>query len=415
MTEDHKDRAHSEVMGGSTAGRIIACPGSWALAKTLPEPETSSYAEEGTSLHEAVASLLDSDEVLTPDSLIGMEFNGLVIDQGQVVEAIIPALDALDEYIEEIEEQDGSPFSFVVEQRVDMPGIAESYGSADLVGCTAKRSVVLDWKFGAGVPVSAVELAQGKYYGRASMNTLTDFFPKNERPDWRVDIVVCQPRLGVFDVWPTTVGALKAFQSTCVTAVSQAKSADPSFAEGAHCRWCPAKVACPLKNAALIDLNIDAEKAVMLGGVEHTDGSYDPEDIAAKLTMFKSVEEFISDFKAYAHRAVEQKGVKIPGWKLVDKRATRKWIDLKAALKYLTKAGMKIDVRYPRTILTPAAAEKLLKPLIKKIPEDVAKGVSSGTTLAASDDSRSEIKPLGEGLAKAETRAAELASKGPFK
>jgi hypothetical protein len=414
MSEAHANRAHSEVMGGSSAGRIIACPGSWGLAKTLPKPESSSYAEEGTALHEAISYLLNSEEPLDPDDLIGMEFNDHVIDQGQVVEAIIPALDAFDEYIDEIEEQDGSPFSFVVEQRVEMPGIPESFGSADLVGVTAKRSVVLDWKFGSGVPVSATENAQGKYYGRASMHSLADFFPANKKPDWKVDIIVAQPRLGVFDVWPTTIGALEAFRLLCVAKVIEAKSADPSFAEGDHCKWCPAKVKCPLKNKALFGVGMDAAE-YREGGGELTLIDYDPDSMAAKLDLFKSIEDFIADFKAYAHRAMEQHNVSIPGWKIVEKRATRKWLDEKNADKYLTKQGLKIDARRPRTLISPAAAEKLLKPLVKKIPDEYAKGVSSGTTLAPSDDTRAEIKPLGEGLTNAAERASELANTGPFK
>jgi hypothetical protein len=409
--EAHADRAHSEVMGGSSAGRIIACPGSWSLSKTVPKPETSSYAEEGTALHEAISYLLDSEEPMDADDLIGMEFNDHVIDQGQVHEAIVPALYSLDEYIDEIEDQDGGPFSFVLEQRVHMPGIQDSFGSADLVGCTPKRSVVLDWKFGSGVPVSATENAQGKFYGRASMHSLPDYFPAGSKPDWRVDIVICQPRLGVFDVWQTTVGALEAFRYICVRAVADAKSVEPAFEEGNHCRFCPAKVKCPLKNKALIDIARMAED----GPGAYQDPHHDPADIAEKLDLFKRVEDFISDFKAYAHRAMEQHNIAIPGWKIVEKRATRKWLDEKNADKYLTKSGLKIDERRPRTLISPAAAEKLLKPLVKKIPEEYAKGVSAGTTLAPSDDKRAEIKPLGVGLTNAAERVSELANTGPFK
>jgi hypothetical protein len=52
---------HSKIVGGSTAKRVIACPGSVALVDTMPPQPSSSYADEGTLLHDTIASVLESE------------------------------------------------------------------------------------------------------------------------------------------------------------------------------------------------------------------------------------------------------------------------------------------------------------------------------------------------------------------
>ena len=42
--------AHSRIVGGSTAKRVMNCPGSVALVATVPPSPPSKYADEGTLL-----------------------------------------------------------------------------------------------------------------------------------------------------------------------------------------------------------------------------------------------------------------------------------------------------------------------------------------------------------------------------
>jgi hypothetical protein len=42
--------SHSTIVGGSTASRVINCPGSVALVAKMPPRPSSSYADEGTLL-----------------------------------------------------------------------------------------------------------------------------------------------------------------------------------------------------------------------------------------------------------------------------------------------------------------------------------------------------------------------------
>ncbi len=51
--------SHSKIVGGSTAERVINCPGSVALSATMPPQVENDAMREGTRLHELVAEVLN--------------------------------------------------------------------------------------------------------------------------------------------------------------------------------------------------------------------------------------------------------------------------------------------------------------------------------------------------------------------
>ena len=87
--------SHSLIVGGSTAKRVINCPGSVALVAKMPPKDSSTYADRGTLLHNAMAAILDSDTV-TPESMLWTTFNGETLTGELLNEKILPALAALD-------------------------------------------------------------------------------------------------------------------------------------------------------------------------------------------------------------------------------------------------------------------------------------------------------------------------------
>jgi hypothetical protein len=81
------------------------------------------------------------------------------------------------------------------------------------------------------------------------------------------------------------------------------------------------------------------------------------------------------------------RGVSVAGWKIVNKRPTRKWIDHIDAMKALMKTKKLTKKELNKTtMLTPAQVEKLVKS--KDINIDLSTFIiseSSGTTLATAD------------------------------
>ncbi len=98
---------------------------------------------------------------------------------------------------------------------------------------------------------------------------------------------------------------------------------------------------------------------------------------------------------AYAHARMED-GQTIAGWKLVAKRATRKWIDQNKVIAWAKRNG-KLKLMFKPTLLSPAQAGKVLGDDFEAI-EKMVEAVSSGTNLKPSDDPSEEAPSLGNAL-----------------
>ena len=85
---------HSSIVGGSTAKRVIGCPGSVALCAKMPPKPSSKYADEGTLLHNVMDVILSTGQ--TPESCIGMSYGGIKLTDELINEKVYPALAALD-------------------------------------------------------------------------------------------------------------------------------------------------------------------------------------------------------------------------------------------------------------------------------------------------------------------------------
>ena len=364
--------SHSLIAGGSTAKRVINCPGSVALVAKMPPKPSSTYADKGTLLHNIIASVLDSDTI-TPESLLGATYANETFTQDLLDEKILPALAALDAIDPE------GVMEYAVETVVGfgtyMPGV---FGSADLLGRLGNRAVVLDWKFGDGVAVDAEENEQGMFYAAAAMRTPATQWVFDGAEE--VEIIIVQPP--AVKRWVTTVKRVKEFERALKKAIKISTMPDAAIVVGDHCRWCAAKPTCPAMTGA-VDRALKAQLDAL---DDNTLGAY-----AANAVLLQG---WIDDLNALVQTKIE-KGYKIPGWKLVAKRGTRKWADQSKAADALKALGvdpMKLE------IVSPAQAEKLLKAKKQNLPEGLTVSVSSGDTLAPESDPRPAVLQIGQHL-----------------
>jgi hypothetical protein len=359
---------HSNIVGGSTAKRVISCPGSVKLVQKMPPQPSSVHADRGTMLHEAISTILSDGTVRA-----GMyKHKDQLLTQELYDEKITPALDALDEI------DPNGDLVYEVETRVGfgdlLPGV---FGSTDLVGRIGQRAVVLDWKFGDGVVVDAVENAQLMFYAAAAMRT--------DELKWafdgvdEIECVIVQPP--VVRRWVTNKLRILQFEQELMTAVMQAQRDDAPLAQGEHCRWCAAKPICPQMTGA-VDRAIKQQVINM-----------DVDTLAKYLHTADLLEDWIKDLRALAFGLLE-KGADVPGYKIVQKQARRQWVDEANAAKVLGEDFVE------SVLLSPAQAEKLLKKRKLTLPDDLVVSVSSGTTLAPVDDPRPAVQSF-IGLSKA--------------
>jgi len=364
---------HSSIVGGSTAARVINCPGSVALVAKMPPKPSSTYADEGTLLHDAIALILDGKE--TSQSVIGMKYKGIELTEELFDDKLAPALAALEEI------DPNNEMELLVETKVSFGDlIPGAFGSTDLMGRLGDRAIVLDWKFGSGVAVSAENNYQGMYYAAAAMRTLgCDWVFRDAK---EIEIIIVQPPH--VKRWVTTFDRIKEFERELVLAVKKSADADAPLNMGSHCRWCAAKPTCPQMTGAV--------DRVVKNQMQNIDAA----NLSRYLEQADLVEQWVSDVRALAFDLLE-KDTPVPGYKLVAKRGTRQWVDENKVESEL-KSFIESDLMYTKKIISPAQAEKILKKAKLELPEGLAVSVSSGSTLARDSDPRPAIVNIGKQL-----------------
>lgn len=366
---------HSSIVGGSTAKRVINCPGSVALVNKMPPKPSSEFADRGTLLHDVIAEILGKD--LPWDQFIGTKYNDQVLTQELFDEKIVTALQLLDEV------DPDKRMEYEVETRVGfgdlLPGV---FGSTDLVGRIGDRAVVLDWKFGDGVVVDAEENPQLMFYAAACMRTPEASWAFNGASE--VELVIIQPP--VMRRWVTTKERIKQFEQELVLAVHESQKPDAKLQHGDHCRWCAAKPICPRMTGA-----VDRALKTQLDQVDlPTLGRY--------LQNADLLEQWIADLRGLAKQMLDS-GKSVPGYKLVNKRSTRQWVNEQEAIAQLHDMGLTRDELYkPEELSSPAQIEKVLKKRKMALPDDLVVAVSSGTTMAPESDPRPAVVQIGQTL-----------------
>jgi hypothetical protein len=359
---------HSTVVGGSTAKRVINCPGSVALVQLAPPSPSSVYADKGTLLHTAISEML-----LGEDNVIGMTYEGQTLDQTMLDEKLQPALDLLDKL------DPNGEMKLAIETRVGfgkfLPG---AFGSCDVLGRLGDTAYVIDWKFGEGIAVDAEQNAQLMYYAAAAMRTPEVAWVFDGAV--AIECVIIQPP--VIRQWTTTPARIKAFEKDLKRAVKVASLPDAKLNPGDHCRFCPAKPTCPAMTGA-----VDRALKVKLDAI-------DDELLGTYASNAVLLQGWIDSINELVQTKIE-KGYKIPGWKMVAKRGTRKWLNEKEAARTLTALGIE-----PMTVgvVSPAQAEKLLKVKKQNLPDGLTVSVSSGDTVAPESDPRPAVLQIGQQL-----------------
>jgi hypothetical protein len=153
---------------------------------------------------------------------------------------------------------------------------------------------------------------------------------------------------------------------------------------GDHCGFCPARRDCPeLKKREVVVMAADFSNLPSVPMAK----------LAEALRFIPLVKERIKAIEEHAY-AEAQKG-EIPGFKLVDKRATRRWSDPEALLVWCKgREATTPDPFAPPELLSPAQFEKKLDKEGKKEMAKFVESKSSGTVLVPVEDDRPPAKRI---------------------
>lgn len=376
-------RAHS-IIGASGFDRWSRCPGSVGLQRVVEahgRSTSSPYAREGTAAHEIAADCIENgrDTWEWVAEQIEVEGETFTVDD-EMAEAVQEWADTIRQDAAEYRRETGESPTIYVEVTFDLSDIRdEAFGTSDIVMLMPRWKLirVYDYKHGAGVPVDVVRNGQLLYYAVGAVHSLGSEANIYES----AELVIVQPRnfhsMGPVRRWRADFDDLTAWmENELLPAIDRTREHNAPLEPGDHCRFCPAKTFCP----ALHDL---AEEALYMEGEVKP---LSDEDLGRWMERKQALQHFIRalDDEAY-HRL--NNGHKVPGIKLVPKKANRTWTE-GAEQKLKAKLG---DAVYSQKLKSPAQVEKLDGG--KELAKELAYKPDGGLTLASEGDGRPEVKP----------------------
>lgn len=360
---------HSQLVGGSSADRLLNCPGSYQLITALPpQPDrASSFAEEGSFGHEVMDHIANRRMkeptvrmIDVANELLGVHVYDREVTQKHLDELIYPAIDAL----EALEGIYGGGFKVVaVESTVRFPGVP-AFGTADLILRSASHIILADYKFGVGVVTAVYADEHGErmnpqlmFYLAAAQNTLPRLFT-NKR---KLAVAIIQPRaerqLTHAEVQPEEVIW---FIQDVERAVDAALSRDPPLKRGEHCKWCPAKTICPkwvgpIRELALIGPKVDP-RVEMVSKMPTQYGEY----LAFAKNLTTDLAEFAKELDIQLKAYLEDGGY-VPGYVLQPKKKLRQWKSEDVVVPALRELGFDEEEIWQTKLQTFAETDKVAK------------------------------------------------------
>lgn len=362
--------AHARF-NGSGANAWMNCAATISFCEQLPSSPENQAAIEGTAQHDCMDVML-RDAAKEPKDFKGATVKGVVIEQGHIVNLEV-ALDAYVEVSNEFLDCD-----IKSEQRVVI--LDDTWGTADVLFFNKEHLKVMDFKFGTLEIIGAEMNEQLLFYAVAARKTLK-ISPKT------IELIIVQPAMDpAMDRYTVDAAVLDAFEESVYAGRRAALAPNPSPTEGEWCKWRACKLICPLKLGRIDSLTMP-NHALSL------------DDIGARLLKIDALADWAEEARKRIQLELEH-GREVKGWKLVAKRAIRQWRDESKAIAYFKKCKIKADQYLVTKLVSPAQAEKLID---KKSIATLADPVSSGNTIAPSDDKRPAVIPaaaLGRALNK---------------
>jgi len=381
----------------SSAHRWMACPGSINLANRFPVPPTSEFAEEGTVAHELGEKLLKEyffGEAAGDISVI----RGTKVD-AEMAEYVQVYIDAVASYTSVDDVATGKKI-LKVEEKFSLEWLhPEMFGTND--ACVydpyTKKLTILDLKYGHGIQEPEWN-AQLMCYALGAIYKLWTDDPENHTYEITslvkdVDLVIVQPRLkhvkGTVRSWsiPTTdlfFWGLNVLRPAAI----ETHNENAALNSGKHCKYCAALAACPKQAEDAFALaKTDFQRPIFPSPETMTTS-----DLSKVMEAAETFNDWAKSVKAFAQEKMFQ-GVKVPGFKLVNRRGKRRWNDEGQAVNALYPIiGESI---YKKELESVFQVQKLLKLL--KYPKGCIDQLyytpEIGVTIAHESDGRKEVQP----------------------
>lgn len=370
------------LLSPSASHRWLHCTAAPRLEEGIKD-EGSDYAAEGTLAHAYCAMKLkeflglptdgEKEEIAALQEKYGTgemseytdTYATIVLEKFNAARAVTPDAQLL------------------VETRLDFSDyVPEAFGTADAIIIADGTMEIIDFKYGKGVKVSAVENPQMLIY---ALGAYVRFAFEYRIDNLRATIV--QPRIDNLSEYEITVEELTSWASNVLTpAAEKAYKGEGPQTPGSWCQFCKVKNQCRALASKCKDVVAVDPKLIT------------PEELAKDvLPMVPIVKTWISGVEEFA-LAQALSGVQLPGWKIVEGRSIRKITDTDSVADALTKSGYtQSDIYKPIEMRTITELEKLVgKKQFAALCGEWVNKPQGKPTLAPESDKRKAIDPIAD-------------------
>ena len=308
------------VLSASSSYRWLACPPSALECAKLPDVQ-SDFAKQGTEAHalceykvkkalgekgtDPTQSLTTFDEEMAECTDAYAQF---VLESLAAAKTVCP--DPL----------------VLVEQRLDFSRwVPEGFGTGDCLIVADDTLIVIDYKHGLGVLVDAEKNPQMMCYALGALDLFDGIYDIRQ-----VSMTIFQPRRENVSTCTLTKEDLLQWADTVLKPAAElAAQGKGAYKAGDHCRFCKIRATC--RKRAEYNLELAKYDFAMPSTLEDR-------EVEAVLAKADELVSWVGDLKDYALQQALA-GKKWPGWKLVEGRSNRRYVNDEAVATKVEEAG----------------------------------------------------------------------------
>lgn len=288
--------------------------------------------------------------------------------------------DAYLEYVKSVSFRFSSQPYVAIEKKVNLSAyVPGGFGTADCILISGSVLHVIDFKYGQGVPVDAVQNPQLLLYALGAYEAYKFIFPVQQ-----IRLSIVQPRITEEpSEWECALDELLTFGGTVSQKAALAEQGAGDYAPGTEtCRFCRARASCRARS----DYNV--KQAFSIGPLPPLISA---EEAGKRLHALEDIAKYQKDLQEWA-LAECLAGREVPGWKAVEGRKNRDWTDMDKAFQTLQEKGIARALLYEMRPLTLAQVEKVIgKKDFKELVGGMVQIMPGKPTLVKESDKREAI------------------------
>lgn len=234
----------------------------------------------------------------------------------------------------------------LIEQKLDFSCyVPQGFGTGDAIIISDEKIHIIDFKYGRGVLVDAVENPQMKLYGIGALEIYDSLYDIKE-----VSMTIFQPRRENISTWTIPVEELKFWaENELKPKANLAINGEGNYVSGEWCTFCRASVKCRARAEAKLELaRTEFKLPPLLTDMEI-------EEILHKIS---DLTKWANEIFAYALDSAINHGKQWDGFKVVEGRSNRKYKDEEVVANVAKANGYK-DI-YRQSLITITEMQKLM-------------------------------------------------------